>query len=243
MSRKRRSILLVDDHEQTVTNLRLVLARRLDAEILTANGGAEGIRITREEKPDLILLDLDMPVVSGHDVLEQLKREEIKTRVIVMTGYREIETVVRCIRAGACDYLAKPVEADLIVQHIERALVLESAYNLVVAHAPASIQQLLNRVDQQSLDAKVEAAKIAEAEQTARETWEHKFSFFTRVAYTVMTVATVWTMHGLGVVDSTGGVLVFFLLFMLLLLLPIERVRELFLSARTSKVSLKVDPP
>ncbi len=243
MSGRRRCILMIDDHENTRTGLSSLLGRRIDADILTASGGAEGIKQIRKAKPDLILLDLEMPVVSGYDVLEQLRREEIRTRVIVLSGNSEIETVVRCVRAGACDYLAKPAEIDVIHQHIERALVLESAANLLVADAPGSIQLVLNRIDQDLMGAKIEAAKIELAAQATQDQWERKFAFRARIVYVVLAAVTVWAMRGLDVIDRGGGSLVFLFFLVVFLLLPIERVRELFVSAAGSKGEVKIDPP
>lgn len=132
-------LLVVDDNEMN----RDVLARRLSRlghQISVAEDGEEALQKVRAVSYDLVLLDIMMPKLSGYEVLEQIKADP-RTRdtpVIVISALDELESVVRCIEAGAEDYLFKPfnpvllkarVTATLekrVIRHSARAMMLEA---------------------------------------------------------------------------------------------------------------------
>ena len=142
-------ILLVDDHEKTADGLANLIRRRIEGEVKVVYKGDDAIRTALEFEPDVVVLDIDLPVLNGFEVLEELKKREIDTRVIMLSGaYTEAEHIVRCIRAGACDFLKKPVNVDAIIESVERHFLLENADNLrLYAEAPSLIKQLIDRTD------------------------------------------------------------------------------------------------
>ena len=116
-------ILVVDDNASN----RDVLARRLTREgheVVTAVDGAAALELCRRHDFDLILLDLIMPEIGGYEVLKRLKAEE-RTKhipVIVISALDELDSVVRCIEAGAEDYLPKPFDPVLLRTRIDSSL-------------------------------------------------------------------------------------------------------------------------
>ena len=116
-------ILVVDDNASD----RDVLERRLTREgrtVVTAASGAAALDLLTTQKFDLILLDLIMPEMSGFEVLRRLKASE-QTRdipVIVISALDELESVVRCIEAGAEDYLTKPFNPTLLRARVDASL-------------------------------------------------------------------------------------------------------------------------
>lgn len=116
-------ILVVDDNGSN----REFLARRLvrDGHVVdTAEGGLQALEMVDSEAYDVILLDLMMPGVSGFEVLTRLKEEpqHADIRVIMISGFNEMESMVRCIEAGADDYLPKPINATLLSARIDASL-------------------------------------------------------------------------------------------------------------------------
>ena len=89
---------------------------------LTALNGEEGLRMALSEDPDLVILDLKMPKMSGLQVLQALRQLQCPVPVIVITAYGSEEVVVRALRLGANDYIAKPFELDEMINVIERVL-------------------------------------------------------------------------------------------------------------------------
>jgi sigma-B regulation protein RsbU (phosphoserine phosphatase) len=116
------TVLLVDDDEA----VRRVFDRLLRAagfRVLLAKDGQAGLATLRETTPDAVLLDLNMPGLSGLDVLAQATGEMPETPFIVISGSGIIEDVVQAIRRGAWDYVTKPVEdSHLLIQAVRRAL-------------------------------------------------------------------------------------------------------------------------
>jgi len=116
-------LLVVDDDAAN----RDVLSRRLKRqghEVMTANSGRDALRLMRETAFDLVLLDIMMPDMDGYEVLGQIKADERLQHipVIMISALNEVQSVVRCIEAGAEDYLAKPFDPTLLKARIGACL-------------------------------------------------------------------------------------------------------------------------
>jgi DNA-binding NtrC family response regulator len=114
-------ILLVDDED----TIRLFLEKTLrdeGYEALTAATGAEALELTRSELPDLVLLDLKLPDISGLDVLKQIKEEVPEVCVIMLTAFGDIETAVAAMKQQAFDFVSKPVNLEQLLLTIEKGL-------------------------------------------------------------------------------------------------------------------------
>ena len=114
-----KKILVVDDEPPIVE----LLKKRLTAnhyQTVTAIGAHEGLRKAKEEKPDLILLDIMMPEMDGQETLRQLKRES-ETKdipVIMLTVKTRKESIEKAILGGAADYLVKPFQSAVLLERI-----------------------------------------------------------------------------------------------------------------------------
>jgi two-component system cell cycle response regulator len=119
-------ILTVDDS----LTVRLVLAKAFqpyDCEILEARNGQEGLAVARREQPDLIILDLCMPVMDGIDMLSQLRADpHLKsTRVIMLTAESDHRSVFHIRELGVSDYILKPFREDHLLQRVMKILPLQ----------------------------------------------------------------------------------------------------------------------
>lgn len=115
-------ILLVDDSNVQLRIISAMLQGKY--EMLMSTSGLEAIRMAREEQPDLILLDYDMPVLSGKETFQKLQQQE-ETRdipVIFLTGIDEKDDVVQVLKLRPQGYLLKPVEQKLLIESIEKSL-------------------------------------------------------------------------------------------------------------------------
>lgn len=113
----RTTVLIVDDDPSA----RKILQGRLrimNARTLVASSGAEALEQIRRETPGIVLLDLQMPRMSGIDVLRSLKREGLGPTVIVITAHATVEIAVEAMKEGAYDFITKPVDS----QHLEIVL-------------------------------------------------------------------------------------------------------------------------
>jgi putative two-component system response regulator len=106
-------VLVVDDYEPNLRGLGLLL-ERADYSVLTATNGRDALEIVTRERPDLILLDVLMPGLSGLDVCAELKRsdETRLTPVVLISGAQERQTRLAGLEAGADDFLNKPIDPE-----------------------------------------------------------------------------------------------------------------------------------
>lgn len=113
-------ILIVEDDRHIVTLVRYVLERE-GYQVQVARDGVEGLEIAREFRPDLVVLDLNMPRMDGVEMCRRLKAEQ-NPLVIFLTVHTEREAMARGYRAGADDYMVKPFELEDLMARIKALL-------------------------------------------------------------------------------------------------------------------------
>ena len=116
-------ILIIDDSREIVKHLTESVLPTFGYHTMHAYDGKSGLEIIREKGPDLVMLDFNLPEMTGLDVLQQMAQESLKTPVVLMTGYGSELSAIEAFRLGAKDYLIKPFTVDEIVETIDRALV------------------------------------------------------------------------------------------------------------------------
>ena len=119
-----RKVLLIDDDD----SLRRVTEYSLHSagfQVLSAADGKQGLASFRSDSPQVVITDIQMPGLSGYDVLQQIKSERPETIVIVVTAYSSVEKAVDAMKQGAYDYLTKPFSRDELV------ILVEKAFNLL----------------------------------------------------------------------------------------------------------------
>lgn len=116
-------ILLVEDNEMNRDMLSRRLARK-GYEVLTADDGAQGLHAAASEKPDLILMDMSLPVIDGWEATRRLKTSEETQAipVIALTAHAMAPDLEKALQAGCDDYDTKPIELRRLLGKIERLL-------------------------------------------------------------------------------------------------------------------------
>ncbi|GAB4205165.1 MAG: response regulator transcription factor [Roseiflexaceae bacterium] len=115
-------ILLVDDHSVVRQGLRMFLGLDPELEVVgEASDGAEALRVARQLKPDVVLMDLLMPVMDGIAATSAIRRELPDTEVVAMTSVLEDSSIIGAVRAGAIGYLLKDTQADELCRAIKAA--------------------------------------------------------------------------------------------------------------------------
>ena len=115
-------ILLVDDHSVVRQGLQMFLALEPELEVVgEASNGAESIEQVRKLQPDIVLMDLVMPVMDGITAIQQLRKEFPDVEIIALTSVLEDEKVIGAVRAGAIGYLLKDMQADELCKAIKAA--------------------------------------------------------------------------------------------------------------------------
>src|SRR5574341_2696928 len=114
-------ILVIDDDP----SLRRVLEYNLDEEgydVYTSGSGEEGLRVAKEQKPDVVITDMKMPGIDGLEVLKTVKENAPDTLVIIITAFGEIDAAVQAMKLGAYDYITKPFNRDDLKLTVKKAL-------------------------------------------------------------------------------------------------------------------------
>jgi DNA-binding NtrC family response regulator len=117
-----RGRIVVADDERAARESLAEILRDDGYEVFTASSGEEALRLVAEESPDVLLTDLRMPGLDGHELLSRVRRAYPETAVVVMTAYGTIRSAVEALREGAEDYLTKPVNVEEIEHLLARIL-------------------------------------------------------------------------------------------------------------------------
>ncbi|MCS6835779.1 MAG: hybrid sensor histidine kinase/response regulator [Anaerolineae bacterium] len=145
-------VLIVDDNEENLQVLGDILAMR-DYNVTLATSGRQAFELIDTSAPfDLILLDIQMPIMSGYDVCEQLKRNPLTREipVIFISAHNEVEDIVRGFEVGGVDYITKPLQIREVLARVENHLVLARQRQALV-EKNALIEALRQR-DQETFD-------------------------------------------------------------------------------------------
>ncbi len=118
------TVLAVDDNPDNIELLRAIVQGAAGLNFLAATDGPKALDIAKEHKPDIILLDLNMPGMSGIEVVSKLKAnpETAKIPVIILTAVTDVDTRVRGLAAGAEDYMTKPYSPRELIARLEARL-------------------------------------------------------------------------------------------------------------------------
>lgn len=114
------SLLIVDDEHGPAESLRMIFKPTYN--VFVARSGHEALDILRTHAIDVATLDLRMPVMSGVEVMERIKRHDPDIEVIVVTGYSSVDTAVHALRHGVFDYISKPFDVPHISDLVGRAV-------------------------------------------------------------------------------------------------------------------------
>ena len=156
---KKETILFVDD-EESILDVASLFFKRQGYQTLTAMNGVEAMKILENENVDCCFTDINMPVMNGLDLAENIRQHDNTMPVIVMTGYPSLENTIQTIKNGVVDFLIKPInlkQMELCVQRVLRQREL-FAENVLLKEEVKS-KERLEKLNQELLD-KVEELNI-----------------------------------------------------------------------------------
>ena len=117
LAESRRTILTVED-EPRIRESIVAYFEDLGYDVLEASDGADGLKKFRKNKPDILLTDLRMPVMNGLELINELRDDFPDTPIIVVSGTGSIGDAIEAMRAGAWDYVTKPIEDMALLGHV-----------------------------------------------------------------------------------------------------------------------------
>jgi DNA-binding NarL/FixJ family response regulator len=112
-------VLCVDDHRIVREGIGLIIARQADMEVVgSAATGEDAVLLFKRERPDVTLMDLQLPTMSGLEAIRAIRREDAEARIIVLTMYQGDEDIHRALSAGATTYLLKDTLSDDLIRFV-----------------------------------------------------------------------------------------------------------------------------
>jgi Response regulator containing a CheY-like receiver domain and an HTH DNA-binding domain len=157
-------LLLADDHQIVLKGISFFLSMQPDFEIVgEAHNGQEAVEMTASLKPDIVLMDLNMPVMDGIEASRLIAESHPEVKVLVLTSFSDRSHVVPALRTGAIGYMLKEVEPDQLVEAIR------SAYKGNVQLHPDISGVILSQLSPTASEPKAAPAKEALDSLTPRE--------------------------------------------------------------------------
>ena len=115
-----KTILIVEDTELNIDLLTQLLEEEYS--LLVARDGAEGVSLAREKRPDLILMDISLPILDGYEATRQIRETLKSTPIIGLSAHAMNGDAIRAKESGCNDYLTKPVDDDLLMNKLKEYL-------------------------------------------------------------------------------------------------------------------------
>ena len=116
-------IILIDDHTLFRSGIKALLSRQSDFDVIgEAADGFTGIKLVEQMCPDIVLLDLDMPVMNGRETLAQILSSNPQQTVVMLTVSEDNDDLTECMRIGARGFLLKNIKADFLLDSIRKAV-------------------------------------------------------------------------------------------------------------------------
>ncbi|MFZ5517399.1 MAG: response regulator [Candidatus Zhuqueibacterota bacterium] len=226
-------ILIVDDEPDISTLLKRYF-EKTGYDVSTAIDGREAVEIAAKVNPDLVLLDIQLPVLDGFEVLEEFKKRGVETRVVMFSGYfKDRDTAIRCIRNGACDFITKPVDIKELSNKIKKYILVEKTINLQIADTTPVVDKLIGRTEY--LETEVDRL---EAENACLRKKDFRKEVISKAIYIALSVISVYSLSKTNVLEGGISVGLIFVLLFLFLMIPMDRIQRV--SAQISKLKTQI---
>jgi DNA-binding NarL/FixJ family response regulator len=208
-STDRISVVLVDDHAVVRTGLAQLLSGAADIEVVgQAADGAEAIEVVRATRPDVVVMDLQMPGMDGVEATRVIVGEELGSEVVVLTSYSDSSRIVAALDAGAVGYLLKDADPEDVLDGVRAVSRGESPIHPRVARqllttrteVPVTATTLTSReaevleLVRKGLANKQIARRLGISERTVKA---HLTSVFQRIGVADRTQAAIWAERNL----------------------------------------------
>lgn len=152
-------IILIDDHILFCQGIRILLKSVNEIQVIgEASSGAEGVKLVRELKPDVVLLDMKLPDVSGLEVIKRLLRLSFPPKILILSAYHHQEFIKRALKAGVLGYISKDIALEELtcaiktVNQDQRFLSTSIASQFALSKLDIEIDSILSKLNAHELE-------------------------------------------------------------------------------------------
>ncbi|EJF06245.1 response regulator with CheY-like receiver domain and winged-helix DNA-binding domain [Thiovulum sp. ES] len=129
------SVIVVDDNTDLLQSLKKILGIFFK-EVFSAKNGKEGLDIFNKERIDLVITDYVMPVMSGYDLVKEIRKEDKKTPIVIMSSHSEKDKLLNAIPLDLVNYLIKPLDYSTIIETLINFIEKAEKHNLIIQKLP-----------------------------------------------------------------------------------------------------------
>jgi|GEM_PF-547419 len=237
----RKRVLIIDD-DLAFCQIHSEVLQNEGFEVVTELTGATGLQSAAITKPDLILLDIELPDIDGFLVLATLKEQNVPTRVVIITGKLwNIGDIVKYIKAGACDFCQKGTDFVQKLPHIvRRNLTLETTLNYHVSNPAPLMNKIIEKTDELLVERNNLLLEVTELHSKLSH---RPLLVKTTVNLILLLVATgvALLINSLTAISGVWIVLVIFFGYFFLRF-PIENISKLYLRDKEREVKFDLEP-
>jgi DNA-binding NarL/FixJ family response regulator len=202
-------VMIADDHAVVRVGLAQLLATFTDVELVgVAANGEEAVSLCAERKPDVVLMDLEMPILDGIEATRRIRAAQPEIAIVVLTSFSDRERILSALDAGAAGYLLKDAEPDALARAVEAAARGEAPLDPKAARALLSERRTSGPTDALSgrerevlamvaegLPNKLIAQRLGISEKTVKA---HLTSVYRQIGVTDRTQAALWAQRHAG---------------------------------------------
>ena len=243
-ARKRKKILIIDDDVYMTAPLSQFLGEN-EFSVKVSHTGIDGIKDAQKMSPDVILLDIGLPDMTGGEVFDEIKERQIESRVIMFSGRDDVDSIIKFMRAGASDYITKPILGEELIWKLDRAIELGISIDQEKAIDELRTENSRLKTENNNLQNKLktERTKIENLNKKSSATGERSqfLSFAIRTFYIILSSVITWIFFQSGLIKDVKLLFLLPLLLFLLLLFPIDRIRKFTAKYSSSEASVDIE--
>lgn len=222
-------VLIVDDDKALADSFSVILQSE-GYETETAYDGANGIQLAKKFEPDLVLSDMNMPIISGREFQRRIKELNLPTKFIMITGEMERELMKQSMKNGASEFILKPIDPNDLIVKVARILALED---------PIYIDDNEAAYYRTQLEVAKERIKYLESLSNELKKGTDNFKIILKIFYLIVSLFTTYLLKKTNLISGDNSAAIFIIVLFILLLLPFDKIQKIAAGFAGTKIEIE----